>query len=353
MLTTIPPAGQESLSGPDHPDDVRRGSVLDNGEYVDDNPDMAAPIVQTTQATPGAGTPGEGRDDLVIGELVTVSDTEAANAGASYTSQLLDVPVGSSTVLANELTASPSFTPDVTGSYFLRMTATIGGESATSEEIYAVPLPTTGSRIPSFRETLQFDAAGNAVGWHQALTVFMRAVDTALASTTPTYELIESKQVGFAVGSLVFNGLDGDLDGAYHWTIEWNCAAPGTIYVALEPNGDAANKGTAWVFGGGVVAGSGTLGFGICAVSETKTRGLFHGHLQPTNGFERRWTWDGGSGDGSATPANYIAYNGFGTWTDKFTNITSITFRTITGAGALVATGFQPGTRVSLYRRLT
>lgn len=136
----------------------------------------AVPIIQSTQFTPGAGTPGQGRNDLVIGETVTLSDTEGANSGASYSWTMVDRPIGSAAFLVNPLTATPTFVPDVTGTYYLRATV---NSLFSSDELLAVPLPNTGSRIPAFQETTQYDAAGNAKGWHEAMTAFMRDVDSA------------------------------------------------------------------------------------------------------------------------------------------------------------------------------
>jgi len=146
---------------------------------------MALPIIQSTQATPGAGTPGAGRNDLVLAEAVNLSDTEAANSGASYIWTFDDLPIGSSAAFTGPLTATPSFTPDVEGSY--RVKCLVNGVSYDTE-ILAVPLPATGSRIPSFNEELEYDESGNAKGWHEAQDQFMRAVDAQLG-TASTDEL--------------------------------------------------------------------------------------------------------------------------------------------------------------------
>ena len=39
------------------------------------------PIIQSSGSTSGPGTAGQGRNNLVPGETVTLSDTAAANAG--------------------------------------------------------------------------------------------------------------------------------------------------------------------------------------------------------------------------------------------------------------------------------
>jgi hypothetical protein len=142
---------------------------------------MATPIIQSTGSVSGAGTAGQGRKDLDIGETVTLSDTEPLNSGASYVWLMEDRPIGSATVLNNPNTATPTFVPDVTGSY--RVRATVNGTSF-SVEVFAVPLPNTGARIPSFEEELQYDGGGNTKGWHEALTEFMRDTDSLLTGST-------------------------------------------------------------------------------------------------------------------------------------------------------------------------
>jgi len=185
---------------------------------------MALPILQSDQpGGGGVGTAGQGRNDLQIaGGVVNITDTEAANVGASYVYVLEDTPIGSSAVLNNPLTAAPDFTPDVTGSYRIR--CTVNG-SASSTEVYAVPLPNTGSRIPSFGEKTEYDAAGNMLGWHEALTDFMRQMDGAISGAhgVPGEKLIDTIRCGNSdsqstatpktQGPFQFNPLDHALTG--------------------------------------------------------------------------------------------------------------------------------------------
>jgi len=136
------------------------------------------PIIQSTGSTSGAGVAGRGRNNLVLSETVTCSDTEAANSGASYVWTLVEKPQGSSTVMNSPTTATPDFVPDVVGSY--KVKALVDG-SFSSVEIFAVPLARTGARIPAFAEGLEYDESGNTKGWHQALDYFMRQTDALFA----------------------------------------------------------------------------------------------------------------------------------------------------------------------------
>jgi hypothetical protein len=156
---------------------------------------MATPIIRSTGSVTGAVT-GQGRNDLQLAETVTLTDAEPANLGASYIWSFVDKPVGSSSTLSNATTATATFVPDVTGSW--RIQCLVNG-SQHSVEVIAVPLPVTGSRIPSFEEQKEYNAAGNSKGWHPDLAGFMRQVDTLLATandkkvkarttdTTPNY----------------------------------------------------------------------------------------------------------------------------------------------------------------------
>lgn len=168
---------------------------------------MATPIILSTGTSSGAGTAGEGRDDLVSGETVNLEDTEPLNSGATYSWSFVDRPVGSVATMINPTTATPSFVVDAVGlegSYKIR--CLVNGVDQ-SEEILAVSLPNLGSRIPAFSEETEYDEAGNAKGWHPAVTDFMRATDTAVAGTGPH---VATHQDGGA-DELNVAGLSGEL----------------------------------------------------------------------------------------------------------------------------------------------
>lgn len=142
---------------------------------------MAAPIIQSVGATSGPGIAGTGRDDLIPGETVTLSDAEAVNFGASYLWEFEDTPIGTAPVMTNAATSTPSFVvdPDATLAGTYKIKATVNGVES-SRELLAVSLATTGARVPAFQEELQYDGAGNAKGWHTTQTKFMREVDARL-----------------------------------------------------------------------------------------------------------------------------------------------------------------------------
>src|SRR5688500_18689192 len=102
---------------------------------------MAAPIIRSSGSTSGIVT-GLGRNNLVIGETVTLTDTEAANAALTHL-WTLSRPVGSAAVLTGAATATASFVPDITGSYLISC-AVAGVTYPAADKIISVPLPVSG-----------------------------------------------------------------------------------------------------------------------------------------------------------------------------------------------------------------
>lgn len=141
---------------------------------------MATPIIRSVGSTSGAAT-GTDRDDLVIGETVTLTDTAAANAGHAYSWAFIDKPVESAASITNPTSATASFIPDVTGSYKVR--CTVDGTTSSSK-IMGVVLSMTGARIPAFREEEEYAGGGNTKGWHPSLTKFMRETDRLFSESS-------------------------------------------------------------------------------------------------------------------------------------------------------------------------
>ena len=138
---------------------------------------MGTPIIQSVGSISGPGIPGISRDNLVLGETVTFSDTDLANVGGVYSWSWKSVPIGSTALLTNPGSATPHFIPDQTGSYWVRGVVSIEGTSYQSELIVGVVLPKTQARIPAFHEQLEWNQGGNQQGWQPALTKFMRQAD--------------------------------------------------------------------------------------------------------------------------------------------------------------------------------
>jgi hypothetical protein len=184
---------------------------------------VATPIIQSVGSSSGAGVAGQGRNDLVAGETVTLSDAEGANAGHVYLWEFEDVPLGTSPSMTGPATATPHFVvnadPALAGSY--RVKCTVDGIDR-SVEVLAKPLTTTGGRIPSFQEQLEYDGGGNAKGWHEAMTGNLRGVDSRIPQIGST--IITRLPIGgreshnsdtpLVVGAISFSPDTYDLDNA-------------------------------------------------------------------------------------------------------------------------------------------
>lgn len=145
---------------------------------------MATPIIQTVGASSGPGTPGEGREDLIPGERIDLSDVN--NFGGPYFWQIEDAPIGTTPVMLDPFTATPHFfidaDPALCGSYRIKVTH---GSSETAKIVIATPLQRIEARIPSFLERREYNLDANEKGWHEAMTKFMRKTDLILQDPGP------------------------------------------------------------------------------------------------------------------------------------------------------------------------
>lgn len=138
---------------------------------------MATPSIRIDVATVGNGTTGQSRTDGVLSQVVTLNDT--ANSSGSWSWTLL-VPFGSSTTLTNSTTSTPTFTPDIAGSYLafctyngseVSFSLNAAGEKVTTQGGLAVLKDSL--RIPTAGETTQFDSDE---GWAAALDPMLRTI---------------------------------------------------------------------------------------------------------------------------------------------------------------------------------
>ncbi len=88
------------------------------------------------------GSPDRARNDLWAGRAITCRSTLANNTLHEWT--LLDAPAGSGASLANALTPTATFTPDVPGSYRIRLVTNGGGPGNVQILIAAVRYDSTG-----------------------------------------------------------------------------------------------------------------------------------------------------------------------------------------------------------------
>lgn len=111
------------------------------------------------QVTPGAGTPGVSRHDLVAGEVITLTATGPVGAGVTYEWEILD-KVGSNAVLSG--TTGTSVTIGNAGlivqpcAFRVLLTATLNGVVTRTVRLMSVVTSNLGLRLPLFGETAPF-----------------------------------------------------------------------------------------------------------------------------------------------------------------------------------------------------
>ncbi len=150
---------------------------------------MAGAVIRIDQIRPGpttsSGTAGIARADLWLGSLVEGHSTLSGNTTFAWT--LPDKPAGSAAVLSGASTALCSFTPDVAGTYRLKLVTNGGGTGNEQTLIAAVTFDAAGVatlrgwRVPAYGEkAAEANQAGNARGWAEALETMLKGVITAL-----------------------------------------------------------------------------------------------------------------------------------------------------------------------------
>lgn len=118
----------------------------------------------------GNQTP-ESRDDLVLNSVVTLLNQ--SNTGVtSWIWQMVDKPSGSTAVLSSSTVASPTFTPDIAGTYLIRLMVNSG--VSTDQKGAAVKTTHFRYRIPAASEEGEFDSVR---GWAGAVNDALADID--------------------------------------------------------------------------------------------------------------------------------------------------------------------------------
>lgn len=122
-----------------------------------------------------SGSPSVAREftyeDLIAAPLVTLSLNDSTGV-TSYSWQILDKPPGSSAILSSSTVASPTFSPDLTGTYLIKCTVNSGEAYNTSGIAYTTRQ--RAFRKPAIGETKEFDSNG----WVLNLNEFIDIVDS-------------------------------------------------------------------------------------------------------------------------------------------------------------------------------
>ena len=121
------------------------------------------------------------RDDL---DLSTVTVLNLNNTGVtSWLWTLVEIPTGSSASLVAPTTSSTTFTPDLVGTYLVKLA--INGGSITDQKGAGVRTSNLHYRIPASLETTEFDAY---VGWSTATNQALNILDAASTRKSNTFD---------------------------------------------------------------------------------------------------------------------------------------------------------------------
>lgn len=178
-----------------------------------------AVIIADQPAGAGNGVAGVARNDLWRNKAVNLSIGVGGNT--TYLWELLDVPPGSAATLSTPTAPTSSFTPDVIGTYRVRLTVNGGGNGNVQTRVYRVRFSPTGTleqrgwaypAVDETKEEANYD--GNTRGWAEALYSILEdarlnAFDAAtLPTPSGTQYAVLMEDPG---GSLVFQQITAEM----------------------------------------------------------------------------------------------------------------------------------------------
>ena len=141
---------------------------------------MVTAAIVINQGILPPGTPSTSRDDLDITTTVILTNDDDTGV-ITWSWEFVSKPPGSSAILATPTTLSSSFSPDIIGSYLIKLTVTDGGSlSDTDQRIGAIKTEYLRIRIPAAEETTDFESLQ---GWAHAIHSAFIAIDADAYST--------------------------------------------------------------------------------------------------------------------------------------------------------------------------
>lgn len=140
------------------------------------------PVIQLIADFPGSpGAPGVSRTftyaQLAVPHTITLSLSSSAGITA-YEWVLVDRPAGSASVLSDPAVASPTFDPDLPGTYLVQ--CTVNGGTAYGRIAVAFTTQVRALRKPAAGETSEYDSAR---GWMAALEDLFDKFDALVGSS--------------------------------------------------------------------------------------------------------------------------------------------------------------------------
>ena len=138
---------------------------------------MAAALIRVNQIghpTQVIGTPGISRDDIVGSTQVQLSNSDDTGV-RSHRWELLARPGGSAAVLSSPTSAAVTFTPDLPGTYRIRLRVNEGRKGEVDTRLVAVR-DSQGFRIPAAGEEAEANWGGNAFGWQPDMELLLQSI---------------------------------------------------------------------------------------------------------------------------------------------------------------------------------
>jgi hypothetical protein len=141
---------------------------------------MVTAAIVINQSGKPSGSPSTSRDDLALG--VTVSLSNNSNTGvATWQWEFISKPPASAAALTTPTSATSTFTPDIRGSYFIKLTVTNGGSASDSDQrVAAIKTSYLGIRIPAVEEKDDFSLSQ---GWGDAMHNAFLTIDAYAAQS--------------------------------------------------------------------------------------------------------------------------------------------------------------------------
>lgn len=151
-----------------------------------------AVIVADQNTGAGAGSPGVARRDLWQARAVSLYLGVGGNT--TYLWELLSKPTGSAAALTSSTASTSGFTPDLVGTYRIRLTVNGGGPGNVQTRVYrcrytnAGALASRGWATPAYGETAaEANYDSNAIGYAEVIETILADILANLGGgTTPT-----------------------------------------------------------------------------------------------------------------------------------------------------------------------
>lgn len=141
---------------------------------------MATALIRVDQSghpTLEIGTPGVSRDDIVLSTQVQLANQDDTGV-RSRRWTLLSKPTGSTAVLSSPTDAAVTFTPDIIGTYRVRLIVNEGRAGEVDTRLVAIR-DSSGLRIPAAGEVNEANWGGNARGWHPDMELYLQSITSA------------------------------------------------------------------------------------------------------------------------------------------------------------------------------